>query len=453
MLEYQKAVEAVWAFGDFFERQSGHTFASAGIELDRVRRLLKLVGSPQLQFPVITVAGTKGKGSTSAIISSILAETDRRVGLYTQPHLHSYRERIRVNGEPIDPQTFTEVAEYVVNLAGQVNAELVNDRSLTAYEVGTAVALRHFAEVKVDVAVLEVGLGGRLDAVNAVDADLTVITPISRDHTAILGSTLAKIAAEKAGVMRPGQPVIIAPQRESARRQLARSARTISARPTWVDSKRLPASDEIEVDIAGGRQRFRLRTEQNDYGLVDTGLLGAHQRLNALVAAIAVESFLGFVDRQVVIAGLAKVQWPGRLELARPNSIGPLVVLDGAHNDHSAMALADSIRELFPTAPMVDFVIGVSSGKDCLAIIKALEPLARRFYATSSRHPRALPADALAQQIRKRSSKEVVVTHNVDQALDMALESARPSGLVVVTGSLFVVADARERLGLPKTKP
>ncbi len=450
MLDYQDAVEAVWSFGDYFEKRSDHTYASAGVELGRVHRLLERLGSPQRHFRVITVAGTKGKGSTSAMVASILKTTGLVTGFYSQPHLHSYRERIQVNGCPLSVAHFVELARQVVEDARSVNAERPTENGLSAYEVGTAMALRHFADVGVDVAVLEVGLGGRLDAVNAVDTDLAVITPISHDHVNVLGSRLTQIAAEKAGVMRAGRPVVIAPQRESVRRQLARKVREVNALPTWIGARELPPAGSVELNLASSTQMFRLRTHGGDYGAATITLMGPHQRLNALVATVAAERFLGRIDREAILSGLAGAEWPGRLEIAGEN---PLIILDGAHNDHSASVLADSIRELVPEALPATFVLGLLRGKNIGAILREIEPVAHRYYITTSTHPRAFPVGELSKQVGIRSKKPITGTPTTAQALDWAKRQSGHTGLIVVTGSLSTVAEAREHLGLPMTVP
>ena len=450
MLDYQAAVESVWSFGDYFEKRSDHTYATAGVELGRVRRLLDRLGSPERRFRVVTVAGTNGKGSTSAMIAGIFKSAGLATGLYTQPHLHSYRERIQVGGLPIEPDSFVRLTNQVVEAARSVNTEQPKEYGLSAYEVGTALALRHFADVGVGVAVLEVGLGGRLDAVNAVDPDLVVITPISRDHVNVLGSTLPRIAAEKAGVMRAGRPVVIAPQRESARRELARRVRAVGALPTWIGGDEVPQAGSVELDRPSPGQAFPLRTEDRDYGTVTLSLLGHHQRLNALVATVAAERLLPGVDREVILEGLAGARWPGRLEVA---GTSPAFILDGAHNDHSASVLAESLRELAPDSLPATIVLGCLRGKDSGAILRKLEPIASRYWITASQHPRAVPVYELSRQVRTMSNKEVGEAATPAQALDRATRASRSAGLIVVTGSLSVVAEAREHLGLPITVP
>ena len=450
MLDYQDAVNSVWSFGDYFEKRSDHTYASAGVELGRVRRLLKRLGSPQERFRAVTVAGTNGKGSTSAMVASILKTAGTVAGLYSQPHLHSYRERIQVAGIPIDPDSFVALTRRVVEAAQSVNTEQPKEHGLSAYEVGTALALRHFADVGVDVAVLEVGLGGRLDAVNVVDPDLAVITPISYDHVNVLGSTLPQIAAEKAGVMRSGRPVVIAPQRESARRELARRVRKTGALPTWIGARHLAPAGSIELNQTSTSQTLNLRTDDGDYGAAKISLLGPHQRLNALVATVAAERFLNRVDRQAILGGLAGAQWPGRLEVAGDS---PTIILDGAHNDHSAAVLADSIREIVPGSLPATFVLGCLRGKDIPAILRRIEPIAGRFWITASQHPRAVPVDELSREVRARSTKSITEAATPAQALDRAKQESGSIGVIVVTGSLSVVAEAREHLGLPLTLP
>jgi len=493
-MDYNEALRYISGFSDF-EKKTGYTYSAETFDLRRPRALLAFMGNPQLRFPSIVVAGTKGKGSTCAMIASILQTSGRRIGLYTQPHLHTFRERIRVEGRLISPREMAEAVEAVIPAVERLERDRPELGPPTTYEVATAAAMYFFARQALDLAVLEVGLGGRLDAVNVVDPLLSVLTPISLDHIQILGNSIAQIAAEKAGIIKENGVVVSAEQPEEAMAviqqvALERGARLMvvraagnghEAREDGETGRRgdaeTPGHGDSELASSpphGGegpgagsvdsthysslithhfsahprqeRAEIALRGPSGEVYRTELPLLGAHQVANAATAIAVVEQLgrVGFpVGRAAVEQGLASVQWPGRLEIL---SRQPLVVVDGAHNGDSAHKLADALRESFIYRRLI-LILGTSTDKDVPGIIAALAPVASVVIATRSRHARAADPERLAAEARKLCSR-VEVAHDLPTALGVATALAAPSDLVCVTGSLFTVADAREQFGL-----
>jgi dihydrofolate synthase/folylpolyglutamate synthase len=374
-------------------------------KLGRTRALLDLAGAPDRGLRVVLVAGTKGKSSTCSMLASILDAHGLRVGLYSKPHLQSYRERVRIGGEAISETKFEDALKRMRHLVERLEREHSAAGEPTTFEVTTALAIDVFAREGCEVAVVEVGLGGRLDATNALEPELSLITPISYDHTAILGKTLGAIAREKAGIMRAGRLTLLAKQRPAALKALRQAARAVGAELRIVPP--LPA---------------------------DAGLKGEHQRQNAGLAAEAA-TVLAQVDSGAVLKGLSRLRMPGRFE-----QVGS-VILDGAHNGASAAALAS----LLPRSK-VSLVLGINRDKDARAVLRPLLPLASWVWATeAANNPRALPAQDLARWCR-RLGHEATVEPVLEKALDAA---RRGKDVVCVTGSLALVGQARSLLGAP----
>jgi len=452
-MKYSEALRYLYSFTDY-EKKTGYS-AAESFDLRRPRELLALLGDPQGRFPSILVAGTKGKGSTSAMVASILRAAGLHVGFYSQPHLHTFRERIRVDDWLIGPQELADVVEAVAPAVEELMGRRPDLGFPTTYEVATAAAMHYFASRSLDLVVLEVGLGGRLDATNVVEPLISVITPISLDHVQILGNTIAEIAREKAGIIKEGGLVVAADQTAEALDVIrgvaaARSARLLVASLHLVDG-----GEELTVAPLEGRARAHPRRERTRVVLrgpsgrayrVELPLLGAHQLSNAATAIAVVEELgrKGFpVDEGAVERGLAQVRWPGRLEIL---SREPLVVADGAHNVDSAGKLAAALRESFAYRRLI-LVLATSADKDVRGIAAALCPAASAVIATRSRHPRAADPARLMEAARE-FSPHVEVAPDLQSALALAMALADPADLICVTGSLFIVADAREHFGL-----
>jgi len=412
----REALEWLMSFADM-ERGVGWSPRADPAEvwkLGRTRALLDIAGRPDRRMRCVLVGGTKGKGSTAAFLASVLDAAGLRAGLYTQPHLQSYRERIRVAGAAIDPAAFTTAVHASRPWVSELARRHPAAGEPTTFELTTVLALRHFTDAGCAVAILEVGLGGRLDATNAVDPEISVIAPISRDHVEILGTRLELIAREKAGIMRPRRTGLIAVQRPSVARSLRSACRSVGA------------SCRTVPPLGRG---FIL------------GIAGEHQRQNAALAVAAAKA-LGVTDDRAIQRGLERVRWPGRFEEVRAE---PPIILDGAHNDASANALAATLRQRYRRTP-IQLVVGMYRDKDARAILRPLLPLASRVWATQPRGPRQIAAAELAAICRSLGGRAVQERDDVRAAL-IAAQAA--DGPICVTGSLALVGEARDALGLP----
>jgi dihydrofolate synthase/folylpolyglutamate synthase len=418
--------------------------------LDRISALLDLLGSPQDSVPVVLVAGTNGKTSTTRMVDALLREFGVRTGRFTSPHLHSVRERITLQGAPIDPERFLAAYEDVAPYVDLVDAR--NEVKLSFFEVLTAMAYAAFADAPVDVAVVEVGMGGSWDATNAADAKVAVVTPIAIDHVRFLGSTVEQIAAEKAGIIKPGSYGVIAQQPVAAAEVLLRRSVEVDA---------IVAREGLEFGVlsrtmAVGGQVLALRGLAGEYTDVFLPLMGAHQAHNAACALAAVEAFLGGgheergpLDADTVRAAFAAVTSPGRLEVVRRS---PTVVVDAAHNPAGARATAEAIGESFGFTRLIG-VFAAMADKDVRGMLEALEPVLAEVVVTQVTSPRAMPADELAAvAVEVFGPDRVDVTPRLDAAIDAAVTLAEEEGDlggagVLVTGSIVTVAEARTLLG------
>jgi dihydrofolate synthase/folylpolyglutamate synthase len=387
--------------------------------LERIEALLDAIGRPEQTFAIAQVGGTNGKGSISAMLAAILQASGRRVGLYTSPHLCHYRERIRVDGRPISEADFVDGVEALGTLIARLD--------VTVFEAGTALALDHFCRERVDVAVLEVGLGGRLDATTVGRPRVAMMGPIDYDHQIELGDTLTLIATEKAAIIRSGVAF--------SARQDPEAAAVVDRRAAEVGVPLLREGQELRVAPLG----FTLEAQHLDlagpgWQLSDVacGLLGVYQPSNALLAAAAARE-LG-ADEPGIRVGLRGARWPGRFQIFRRD---PLVILDGAHNPAGARALAASLRAYFP-GRSVTFVIGVLADKDAGGILGALRPLADRFVLTAFTNPRAAAPEALRALLP--ADAQVDIVRSAPAALDCA-QAAASSGIVCVAGSLSLIGD------------
>ncbi len=390
--------------------------------LDRVLACLERLGRPQERFPAVHVAGTNGKGSVCAFVASALQRAGYRVGLYTSPPLERFGERIRVDGCDLPDDAVPELLEAVERTGVE----------LTQFEVITAMAFLHFARQGVDAAVVEVGLGGRLDATNVVRAEVSVVTNVGLDHVAYLGPGLADIAREKAGIARAGTPLVTGAEGE-ALACIETEARRRGA-PVRVLGR--------DFGVEGGGGCFRYEGPRWSLQELRPALRGSHQGANLALAVAALECLdaRGWrIPEGAVRSGVASARWPGRLEVVGE---GPRVVLDGAHNPHASRALARALQEEFRWDRLW-LVLGVLGDKDALGIVSDLAPLADRILVTRSASSRALPPARLARAAREAAGAEARGVASVPLALEQALEGAGAGDLVCVTGSLTVVAEAR----------
>ncbi|NTW67506.1 MAG: bifunctional folylpolyglutamate synthase/dihydrofolate synthase [Nitrospirae bacterium] len=400
-------------------------------------QLMGLMGDPQRRFPSVHIAGTNGKGSTAAFLACMLRAAGYRVGLYTSPHLVSFTERIRINGVPV-----TE--ERVVGLAERVRARYENVRSAeggpltpTFFEVTTAMAFTCFAEERVDIAVVEAGMGGRLDSTNVIAPLVSVITNIDLEHTEYLGTTVGLIASEKAGIIKPGVPVVtgaVQPEVLAVIEQQARLAGSpVFRMPQDFGAEQVATDREQEFDYRGIFARLpRLRIV----------MLGRHQVGNACMALAAAECIgkAGMkIPETALRAGLADAVWEGRLERVAQR---PDIYLDGAHNPASAQVLADALRDLKRSYRRMVLVVGILKDKDYRGILDRLVPLADRVVVTRPHYSRALDTASLAAEISTLHG-DVASTECVAEAIDLARRETARDDLIIITGSLYTVGDAR----------
>lgn len=415
-------------------------------DLDRIRDLLDVLGSPQRAYPSVHVAGTNGKTSTTRMIDALLRAFGIRTGRYTSPHLETVTERIVVDGEPVSDEAFAAAYDDVAPYAELVDGKHT-DR-VTYYELLTAMAFAHFADVPVDAAVIEVGLGGRWDATNVLNAPVAVVTPIGLDHTQYLGESLAAIAVEKAAIVAPGATLVAAGQAPDA-------AAVLLARAVEVGAGMLREGVEFGVlhrRLAVGGQQLTLRGLGGDYEDILLPLFGAHQASNAACALAAVEAFLGggrgLLDVDAVREGFAAADSPGRLEVVRTS---PTVVLDAAHNPAGAAATVTALSESFAFTRLTA-VVGVLNDKDARGILEALEPVAAEVVVTTPDSSRALPAAELAEVAEEVfGADRVRVEPALPDALDAGITAAEADASyggagVLVTGSVVTVGTARSLL-------
>ncbi|MCS7173580.1 MAG: bifunctional folylpolyglutamate synthase/dihydrofolate synthase [Armatimonadetes bacterium] len=411
----------------------------AQIKLNRIRALLHRLGNPHTSLRTVLVAGTKGKGSTAAMMAAILRESGERVGLYSKPHLVDFRERIRVGDVLIPEETLAGLVEEVRPAVEAGDADPWG--RATYFEVSVALALLHFLRERVDRAILEVGIGGRLDATNVCDPDLSVITPISYDHMDVLGSTLREIASEKAGIIRPGGTVVTAPQLPEPWEVLQERCQELGA--CLLEVGRDVHYEIRRVGLDG--VDFTVQTPLGRYEDLHVPLLGRHQAVNAAVAVAAVEELLRGEGRRVeleaVRAGLSRLSWPARQELL---NLRPAILVDVAHNPASMAALRDTLRELFG-GRRVMLVLGMIATHDPDPVAQLIVPLAEEVIATTPRDPRALSADALAEVARRYTSR-VRSLSDPQEALASALRRLGEDDVLVVTGSFYLAGPLREAL-------
>jgi dihydrofolate synthase/folylpolyglutamate synthase len=436
---YEEALSYLQSFPDW---ERGTATNDETYTLDRMRRLLEALDRPDKAYPIVHVVGTKGKGSTAAMLESCLRAAGYSTGLFISPHVVEFRERVQVDGALIGETDFARVVGGRL-MPAVARLQQSGERRPLHFELLCALALEYFRQRQVEVAVVEAGLGGRLDATNAVAATaLTVVTRIGFDHMAVLGHTLAAIAGEKAAVVRPGGPAVSAEQHPEAMAVIERVCRERAARLTVVgrDWK------ATLVDLQADGTTFDLAGPNRPYHNLHVALAGAHQAQNAAAAVAALDALrplLPRLDEEAIRRGLATVRWPGRLQIVERD---PLVLVDAAHNGESAEALAAALRRLYPGRRFV-LLVAMFGDKDARAFLTLLAPLARNVVATTVGHPRSLPVDALAD-VASELGLAVEVPENLAAGLQRAHELAQPDGGVVVTGSLRTVGEALAIMGI-----
>jgi dihydrofolate synthase/folylpolyglutamate synthase len=421
--------------------------------LDRIEAFMELLGDPQRNYPSIHLTGTNGKTSTARMIETLIQTIGLRVGRFTSPHLESMTERISLDGEPLSEEAFVAAFNEVAPYTHLVDAE--HDHPLSFFETVVGMAYAAFADAPVDVAVVEVGMGGAWDATNVIDAQVAVLTPIAVDHVKYLGDTPEAIAREKVGIIKPGATVVSAVQTEEVTLVLLERCAEVGA--TLV-REGFEFGVTSRVPAVGG-QVIGLQGLRGSYEDVFVPLYGAHQAQNAALALVAVESFLGATDGQsdaldadVVAEAFAEVTSPGRLEIIRRS---PTIVLDAAHNPHGAAALVEALEDSFTFSPLIG-VLGVMADKDAEGLLSELEPVLAHVVCTQNSTDRSMPAAELGEVARgifgqDRVSETTSLADAIDQAAALAeaggvFGEAIGSGGVLVTGSVVTVGEARSML-------
>jgi len=448
----------------------GHELAatpSHKFDLAHMRVLLGALGHPEKKLECVLIAGTNGKGSTAATLASILEASGMKTGLYTSPHLVRINERIRVDGEPIADDEFALLHDVVDRTAEQLVSENEVPWHPSFFEMLTAMAFEYFARVRPDVVVLEVGMGGRLDATNVVEPRLSVITDISLDHQKYLGNTVGEIAREKAGIIRPGAVVVTLPQLPEANDVIGnaildRGARAVSAVPFvppvspgsaefWAAAKNSFTAEDAESAEKGlgtPRSRYPLQV-MGEQIMVESPLVGRHQLRNIALAIAAAEELRGQgfaqITARTIERGLRETCWPGRFQVVPAKGGAPEYVLDVAHNPAGAWALRSTLSAAYEDRP-VTMVFGVMRDKAVSEVAEILFPITEHVVATQANNPRsATPAEI--RQAASRVDVDIRETSDVTSALVEARGIAGPSGLVVVTGSIYIVGEAMQVLG------
>jgi dihydrofolate synthase / folylpolyglutamate synthase len=429
---YNQALDYLYSFVDYSLKRASE-LAKADFNLDRMFALMESLGNPQNRYPIIHVAGTKGKGSTSALCASALTAAGYTVGLYTSPHLEDYVERIQVNGAPISHGQLVELVE-------EIKPHVARIEKLTTFEITTALAFMAFAKYGVDAAVFEVGLGGRLDATNIVTPKVSVITSLSYDHMAVLGNTLTLIAGEKAGIIKQGVPVVSSPQKDEALTVVERVAKLKDAKLTLVgrdvkfefvesslEGQTLTIDDRRQTAVHGQSSMVKLRIP----------LLGKHQVENASTAYAALKaSGIPITDEQIQ-KGFSQVKWRARFEVARRD---PPVIFDSAHNQDSFEKLRETLDAYFPDQK-VYLIFGASEDKNIPGMFAELKPKIQKIIITRADHPRALEVERI-QELADQAGVESESVTPVKAALARALElSAKDGSIVLSAGSMFVTAE------------
>jgi dihydrofolate synthase/folylpolyglutamate synthase len=430
--EYQQAMNYILSFADY-ERMSR---SAVVFDLRRVEDLLQRLGDPHKTARSVHIAGTKGKGSTAAMIASVLTTAGYRTGLYTSPHIKTMRERIKIDGSIITEEDVVLLVERLKPEVEAVNRE-GGLGELTTFEILTALAFAQFKHKGADFQVLETGLGGRLDATNVVEPEVCVITSISLDHTEVLGDTLDKIAAEKAGIIKRGSIVVSAPQAQDA-------AEVIAGVSEQRDAKLIRVGDGVKwirrsFDSSGQSFHVKGRLAQYDMFLP---LIGGFQLENAAVAVATLEVLTesgAKITPEHISEGIAKVEWPGRLQILRRE---PLLVVDAAHNAYSAKKLGCALKEYFNYEQAI-LIVGTSGDKDIGEMAKEIASYAGTVIVSQAAHPRAVDASELGDEFSRYGITPLIV-NDVPSAIERGLKIAGPKDLICVTGSVFVMAEAIE---------
>jgi dihydrofolate synthase/folylpolyglutamate synthase len=426
--QYNQALDYLYSFVDYSLKHSSE-LAKAEFNLDRMFALMDELGNPQTKYPIIHVAGTKGKGSVSALSASALQAAGYKTGLYTSPHLIDYTERIQVDGEPIPRELMTELVDEIKPAVARVPF-------LTTFEITTALGFLAFARHQCNAAVIEVGLGGRLDATNIVTPKVSVITSLSYDHTAVLGNTLTKIAGEKAGIIKSGVPAVSAPQVEEALKVLERIASEKGC--PFVLIGRDVKFERLTSSLDG--QSLRITVSVHSTLELELPLLGEHQVQNAATACAALKNSGIEIADEAIQMGFSQVKWRARFEVARRE---PPVIFDSAHNQDSFVKLREALDEYFP-GRHVYLIFGASEDKNIPGMFAEIKPKIKKLIVTRADHPRALEPQKIVELADQAGLASEAVTP-VESAFRRALDLSEKDGSIVLSaGSMFVTAEVMQ---------
>ncbi len=441
---YAEALSWLYGFADLERGVGLHQDAPPEMGLARVRRLLAKLGNPHHGRRFVHVAGSKGKGSVCAFVAAAAEAAGHRTGLFTQPHLHSFRERLQIDGIPIEPHEFARQTAHIKPMVDAVNAETPREGKLTTFEIATALALHWFAEEDVDIAIVEVGLGGRLDATNVIAPVATAITTIVLEHTRLLGTTLESIAGEKAGIVKPGVPLVAARQAEPVLEVVREAARAVGA-PLSVAE---PLEYRGQIAWRDGRP-LMLASEAGGQDTLPLGLIGFHQLANAAVAlglcgALGAQGIA--IPRDARRVGLAAPQWPGRLEVI-PGQ--PLAVVDSAHTPEAVALAVRSVRELLGKS-RGPVILGALRDKRIPEMVAELRSYATRLVLLRPQHPRGWTPERLKQRFAAVGELTgAAIAPDSATALRMARAACGPREAVLALGSVAIAAQVRAAAGVP----
>jgi dihydrofolate synthase/folylpolyglutamate synthase len=442
-MSYENAIARMYALGHELAQTPSHKF-----DLKHMRILLGALEHPEQRVPGILIAGTNGKGSTAATLASILQASGLRTGLYTSPHLVRINERIRINGEVISDDEFALLHDMVDRTAERVVAESELPWHPSFFEMLTAMAFEYFARKKVDIAVLEVGMGGRLDATNVIDPRVSVITDISLDHQKFLGNTVAEIAREKAGILRANGVAVLLPQQREVNDVIGNAVMELGSRAVSAVPYVPPVSPGSDSYLKGVAVRYPLQV-MGETITVETPLIGRHQLRNTALAIAAAEELAnqGFpVTAKSIEAGIRQTHWPGRFHVLPATSDRPEIIFDVAHNPAGAWALRSTLSTMYEDRQLT-FVFGAMQDKAIREIAEILFPIVASVIVTPADNPRsATPANI--REASKRIEVEMEDAPDVPEALRRAKIIAGPGGVIVVTGSIYIVGEAMRSLGV-----
>ena len=426
-MTYKEAMNYISSVGKF----------GSNYGLERTFRLLELLGSPQEKLKLIHIAGTNGKGSTTAMVTKILSGFGYKVGMYTSPYLEEFEERIQINGENINKDILIKLLEQVKTAIDKVIEE--GYEHPTEFEIITALMFLHFYNEKVDYAVIEVGLGGRLDSTNVLTPKVSVITSISLDHMNILGDNLKDIAKEKAGIIKEGVPVILYPQENEVKEVILKTAEEKNSKVYFVKKEN---GKLLDIDYEKLCQNVQIKDSNNTY-TVNLPLLGEHQILNLGVAIKTIEVLFEVenisLDKNIIEKSLQDVKWIGRLEVLKRK---PTVVIDGAHNIAGIKSLRNNVEKYFKYRKMF-LLLGILADKQVKEMIEEITPMAEKVYALTPHSERAELSEDLKKEILKCNSN-VVAIENYEEAFLSALKEADEEDLILISGSLYMIGDMRK---------